>query len=391
VARAALFPTVSVGTTASSSKVSGSLATGRNFAPPPQHSLTFPVIDFSYQADLWGSVRRTVRASAESAQVSAAQLENIRLLLQATLAQDYFALHGLDGDEDLLERTVKSYEEYLTLTKNRLAAGVATGGDVAQAEAQLGTAQAQLIDFGVARAQFEHAIAMLTGRPPSDVSISRKILTADPPVVPLSMPSGLLERRPDIAAAERQMAALNEQVGIAQAAFYPNLTITASAGLQGSGLGNLFSWPSRFWSVSPNMLELVYDAGRRRGVLSQTEDAFDVAVANYRQTVLTAFQQVEDSLSALRILEREAQATAETVKAAEQSLEIATFQYKAGTTTYLQVITTQAIALQNERAAVDIRTRRITESVLLIEALGGGWDAATLPSVESLTAQKKSR
>src|SRR6266853_525485 len=188
VARAALFPTVSVGTTASSSKVSGSLATGRNFAPPPQHSLTFPVIDFSYQADLWGSVRRTVRASAESAQVSAAQLENIRLLLQATLAQDYFALHGLDGDEDLLERTVKSYEEYLTLTKNRLAAGVATGGDVAQAEAQLGTAQAQLIDFGVARAQFEHAIAMLTGRPPSDVSISRKILTADPPVVPLSMP-----------------------------------------------------------------------------------------------------------------------------------------------------------------------------------------------------------
>jgi len=288
-----------------------------------------------------------------------------------------------------LERSVKSYDEYLTLTKNRFAGGVATGGDVAQAQTQLETTRAQLIDLGIARAQYEHAIAILTGKPPAALSIPPKLLSVPPPPIPVAVPTALLERRPDIAAAERTMAAANEQVGIATATLYPSLNLSVAAGLQGTSLLNLFTWPARFWSVGPAVSQTLYDAGKRRAQIRLEESAFDATVANYRQTVLTAFQQVEDSLSALRILEQEAKAVDDAVRAAEQSLTISTAQYKAGTATYLQVITAQTFALQNERTAVDVLTRRLNSSVLLIEAMGGGWDASLLPSRRDLGAGGK--
>jgi len=389
IARAAFYPTVSVGPGITSARESSSLISGpARTGSGVQNTFSIP-FDFSYQIDVFGSIRRAIRASAETAQADEAQLENIRLMYQAELAQDYFSLHGLDGDEDLLERTVKSYEEYLKLTQNRYASGVASGGDLALAETQLYTTTAQLVDFNVMRTQYEHAIAILTGKPPSELAIARKILRKAPPVIPVAVPSALLERRPDIASMERLMASANEQIGIAQAAYYPTISLSASAGLQGSSLLNLFSWPARFWSIGPLVSETLYDAGRRKGVLLQAEDAFDVTVANYRQTVLTAFQQVEDALSALHYLEDEMNVEAKAVEAAERSLTIATAQYKAGTTDYLTVITTQALALQDERSEVDLLTRRITESVLLIEALGGGWDSSQLPSTTDLMAHAK--
>jgi NodT family efflux transporter outer membrane factor (OMF) lipoprotein len=383
IARSGLFPTVSGSASIVNSKSSGNLVNNNArtaFVPGTRTDYNLP-LSLSYQADIWGSIRRTIRQSAETAQVSAAQLENARLTFHAELALDYFQLRGNDSAQDLLETTVKSYQDYLELTQNRLKAGVASGSDVAQAQAQLETARAQLIDLGVARAQFEHAIAILIGKPPSELSIARAPLKSEPPVVPIGVPSALLERRPDIAAAERQMAASNEQIGIAKAAFFPALTLSATAGLESSSFVNWFTWPSRFWSVGPQMAETLFDAGRRHAQSAQAEAAFDVTVANYRQTVLTGFQQVEDNLAALRVLAEEAHAEQAAVKAAQDALQISTYQYKAGTVSYLQVITSQEIALQDERTAVDILTRRMVASVALIEALGGGWDASTLPSV----------
>jgi NodT family efflux transporter outer membrane factor (OMF) lipoprotein len=388
IARSNLFPQISGGASVSNTGVSTASSTGvgAGNASHIRNTITLPTADFSWTADVWGAVRRSIRASAENAQVTAANLENARLSYQAALAIDYFLLHGIDGDMALLERNVASYREYLTLTQNRFRGGVATGADVAQAETQLNTTIAQLTDLGVARAQYEHAIAILTGRPPSAVEISRRPLTNPPPAIPVALPSELLERRPDIAASERQMAAQNEQIGIAQAAFYPTISLGATVGLTGSSLANVFTWPARFWSVSPGISQVIFDAGRRRAILNQQGDLFDATVANYRQTCLTAFEQVEDALSALRILEVEQARTQEAVQAAERSLQISTAQYKAGVVAYLQVITAQTFALQNERSTVDILTRRLTQSVSLIEALGGGWDASQLPSTEGLVA-----
>jgi NodT family efflux transporter outer membrane factor (OMF) lipoprotein len=385
IARSALFPLVTTSPAISTGRTGGASSNGLSRGETNLFSIPF---DFSYQVDLWGSLHRGVTAAAETAQASAAQLENIRLLYQSDLAVDYFMLHGTDGDIDLLERTAKSYDEYLTLTRNRFNGGVATGGDVAQAETQLDTTKAQLIDLGIGRAQFEHAIAILIGKPPAALSISRKLLSVPPPAIPVGVPTTLLERRPDIAAAERTMASQSEQVGIATAALYPALTLSAGAGLQGSSLVNLFSWPARFFTVGPTVAQTLYDAGKRRAQIRLEEDAFDATVAAYRQTVLTAFQQVEDNLSTLRILELEAKAVADAVKAAEESLTISTAQYKAGTVNYLQVITAQTFALQNERTAVDVLTRRLSSSVQLIEALGGGWDATLLPTQRDLVGSK---
>jgi NodT family efflux transporter outer membrane factor (OMF) lipoprotein len=386
IARSSLFPTISTIPSITNSRTSSSLfasSQARNVTSGVRNDFTLPV-DLSYQADIWGSIRRTVRANSDVAQASAAQLENARLSFQAALATDYFQLHGIDGDIDLLERTVVSYTQFLELTKNRFNSGVASGGDVAQAETQLDTARAQLIDLAVARAQFEHAIAILIGKPPADFSIRRAPIPSPPPRIPIGLPSALLERRPDIAAAERQVASANEQIGIAKAAFYPALTLSASAGLEGSSVSNWFQWPSRFWSVGPQLAETLFDAGRRRAIADQTQAGYDATVAAYRQTVLTAFQQVEDNLAALRILENEAGATDQAVNAAQRSLAIATAQYKGGTVTYLQVITTQTAALAEERSAVDILTRRVVASVFLIEALGGGWDASMLPTAKDV-------
>jgi len=380
IARSSLFPTV----TASPSIVNSRVPVT---APSAYTTYDLPA-DVSYLADIWGSIRRSVTASAETAQASAAQLENARLSYQASLAQDYFELHGTDGEQELLERTVKSYEDYLHLTKDRFKSGVASGGDVAQAETQLDTARAQLIDLGVARAQLEHAIAILVGKPPAALSIPSASIKILPPPIPVGVPSDLLERRPDIAAAERQMASGNEQIGIAKVAYYPTLTLSASVGIESEEFLKWFSWPARFWSVGPQLAETLFDAGRRRAQVALAQAAYDATVANYRQTVLTSFQQVEDNLAALRVLANEARAEDEAVQAAEQSLAISTYQYKAGTVSYLQVITSQTIALQDEVSAVNILTRRMVASVLLIEALGGGWDASTLPTVQDVAHGK---
>jgi NodT family efflux transporter outer membrane factor (OMF) lipoprotein len=311
-------------------------------------------------------------------------LENARLLYQAELASDYFQIQGLDASRQLLDATVKSYEQYVQLTQDRFDGGVASKGDVALAQTQLETARAQLVDLGVQRAQFEHAVAVLTGKPPSDLSIPAVPNQAPPPVSAIGIPSALLERRPDVAAAERQVAAANEQIGIAKAALYPSLSISASAGLQTSVLGDLLSWPSRFWSVGPQLAQTLFDAGKHRAQIRVTQATYDATVANYRQIVLTALQQVEDSLAELRILSEEAEITDRAVKAAQQSLEISTIQYRGGIANYLQVITAQTAALQNQRTAVDLLTRRMLASVSLIQGLGGGWDVSQLPSSQDV-------
>jgi NodT family efflux transporter outer membrane factor (OMF) lipoprotein len=389
VARAGLFPTVSAAPGITNSQSSGTLYKGGQLSSLVQQRTTFTLpFDFSYQADIWGSIRRTVAADVATAQATAAQLENARLSYQAQLAGDYFQLHGIDGEVDLLERTVKSHKDYFDLTRNRFEAGVASDADVAQAETQLETTQAQLIDLEVARAQFEHAIAILTGKPPSGLSISKLILETRPPVIPGALPSELLERRPDIAAAERQMASANEEIGLATAAYYPAVTLSASAGLESSSIAQWFTWPSKFWSVGPSLAETLFDAGRRHAQVAEAQAFYDTTVANYRQTVLAAFQQIEDNLAAMRVLEREATVQDQAVRSAERSLAVSTEQYKAGTADYLQVITTQATALQNQRSAIEILTRRMTSSVLLIEALGGGWNASELPSRDDIVHGK---
>ena len=371
VARAGLFPTVTAAPSATDS--------GTGAASGTQHLYTIP-IDFTYEIDVWGSIRRSVAANSAVAQASAAQLENARLLYQAELASDYFQIQGLDATRQLLVATVKSYREFVQLTQDRYDGGVASQGDVALAQTQLETARAQLVDLGVQRAQFEHAIAVLTGKPPSDLSIPAAPNPSPPPASPIGIPSTLLERRPDVAAAERQVAAANEQIGIAKAAFYPSLTFSASAGSQTKVIGDWLTWPSRFWSVGPQLAETLFDTGKRHAQVKLTQAAYDATVANYRQTVLTAFQQVEDNLAQLRILSEEAEITDRAVKAALRSLEISAIQYRGGLTNYLQVITSQTSALQNQRTAVDLLTQRRVASVSLIQALGGGWDASQLPS-----------
>jgi NodT family efflux transporter outer membrane factor (OMF) lipoprotein len=388
IARSGLFPTVGVSASVTGQRSSSTM--GGNFVSGGAGSTTLYDLpaDLSYQVDVWGSIRRGLAASYASAQASAADLENARLSFQAELAQFYFQLHGLDGDIDLLQRTVKAYEEYLQLTKDRFELGVASGADVAQAKTQLDTTRAQLIDIGVQRAQFEHAIAILIGKPPAEVSIPPMVLKTPPPLVPIGVPSALLERRPDIAAAERQMAAANEQIGIAKAAFFPSVLLSATGGVESTSSSQWLTWPSRFWAIGPQLAETLFEGGKRHAQLDLERAAYDATVASYRQTVLVAFQQVEDNLAALRILEQEAAAEDAAVADAQEFLAISTDQYKAGITTYLQVIIAQAVALQDQRAAVDILTRRVTASVLLIEALGGGWDASQLPTRTQIATGK---
>jgi len=375
IARAGLFPTAAVAPSATRS--------GAGAASSARSLYTIP-LDLAYQVDVWGSIRRGAAASSAVAQASAAQLENARLLYQAELASDYFEIQGLDASRQLLDATVKSYEQNVQLTQDRFDGGVASLGDVALAQTQLETARAQSVDLGVQRAQFEHAIAVLTGKPPSDLSIPTAPSQAPPPVSLAGIPSALLERRPDVAADERQVASANEQIGIAKAALYPSLNFSAAAGLQTTIIGDLLTWPSRFWSLGPQIAETLFDAGKRHAQVKLTQAAYDAAVASYRQTVLTAFQQVEDSLAQLRILSQEGEITGRAVKAAQQSLDISTAQYRGGIASYLQVITAQTSLLQNQRAAVDILTRRMAASVSLIQALGGGWDASQLPSSQDV-------
>ena len=369
------FPAVTTNPTASRAGGVAAQSSGHFYQIP---------LDVSYQADVWGSIRRSVGANAAGAQASAANLENARLLYQSELAADYFQIQGLDADRRLLEETVRSYEQYLQLTQDRFQGGVVSMADVALAQTQLESARAQLTDLGIARAQFEHAIAVLVGRSPAELSITPTALQVSPPVVSVGLPSTLLERRPDIAAAERQVAAANEQIGVARAAFYPALTFGGSVGSQALAIADLFTTPTHVWSLGVQLAETLFDGGKRRAQVKLTQAEYDVTVANYREAVLTGFQQVEDALSGQRTLAQEADIVAQAVAAAQQSLDISTIQYRGGLANYLQVITAQTSLLQNQRATVDIRTRRLVESVSLIQALGGGWDASQLPTARDV-------
>jgi NodT family efflux transporter outer membrane factor (OMF) lipoprotein len=338
-------------------------------------------VDVSYEADLWGRVRRTVEASRSEAQATAADLANVSLSLHAELASDYFQLRGLDAQKQLLDSTVQSYEKALQLTESRYHGGLASAVDVAQAQTILETTRAQSVDVGVQRAAFEHAIAVLIGKPPSQFSIAPIPLSTPPPVVPAGLPSDLLERRPDISAAERRVQEQNAQIGVAKAAYFPLVTLSGSGGFESAVAGTLFQGPSGFWMLGGQAAETLFDAGRRRGVSDQAKAAWNQSVDNYRQTVLTAFQEVEDNLAALRILQDEANTQAGAVAAAEHSLSLSVTRYKGGVTNYLEVTTAESAALSDEVTAVNILTRRMAASVLLIKAIGGGWNVSQIPHV----------
>jgi NodT family efflux transporter outer membrane factor (OMF) lipoprotein len=387
-ARAGLFPTVTAGAQVTTSRGSTSRSSSSNNGNSQSGTVTIyqVPVDFTWEADLWGRVRRQIESSVASAQASAGDVENVRLSLQAELAVDWFQLHGLDEQRRLLDTTVADYEKALQITGNRHDQGVASGADVAESQTQLETARAQAIDLGVARAQFEHAIAILTGKAPADLTIPVAPIASAPPVVPVALPSELLERRPDIAAAERRVAAANAEIGVATAAYFPSLGLSASGGFESTTLGKLFSLPNRFWSLGPSLLATVFDGGRRRAGVAQAEANYDATVAAYRESVLTAFQGVEDNLAAVRILADEATQQAAAVAAAERSLALTRNRYQAGIATYLEVITAQNAAFANQRAAGDLRVRQMTASVNLIRALGGGWSAEELPAGGAVAA-----
>jgi NodT family efflux transporter outer membrane factor (OMF) lipoprotein len=380
--RAAYFPQVTANPAVRRSLKSENIG-GAGPAPStsPVSDFLLP-LDVSWEMDIWGRIGRSVEASRGSAQASAADLESARLSAEAELAQDYFQLRALDAQQQLLESTVVAYRKYLELTNNLYTAGVVSKADVFQAETQLKTAEAQRIDIGVQRAQLEHAMALLVGKPASSFSIPVSPLLAPPPPIPIGMPSELLERRPDIAAAERRMAAANARIGVAEAAFYPTVTLGASGGLEASHFSDWLSWPSHFWSIGSSLAGTVFDGGSRQAQSEYARAAYDATVASYRQAVLTGFQEVEDNLAALRILEKEAGVQEEAVQAAEQSLAVTTNRYKAGIVSYLNVVISQTIALNNQRSAISILGRRMTAGVLLIKAVGGGWNSADLPSID---------
>jgi NodT family efflux transporter outer membrane factor (OMF) lipoprotein len=375
-ARADQFPTISTGPFLQNGHASAN--TPLTGGGKGYNQLSVP-LDLNYEVDVWGRVRRSIEAAREAYQASAADLQTVSLSLHAELAVDYFELHSLDAQKKLLDDTVTAYGRALELTQNRYAGGLAPKADVAQAKTQYESTRAQEIDTGELRAQFEHAIAVLTGTPPESFAIAPEPLGLNPPEIPLGVPSELLERRPDVAAAERRVAQANAQVGIAKAAFFPQLMIGATGGFLGTSFVNWLTWPSRFWAVGPSMVQTVFDAGRRRATSDAAIANYDSTVADYRQTTLTAFQQVEDNLAALTVLSNEARTQRDAVEAAEESLRLATNRYKGGLATYLDVITSQTIALTNERTDVDLLRRRMDASVLLIKALGGGWNVAKLP------------
>jgi NodT family efflux transporter outer membrane factor (OMF) lipoprotein len=338
----------------------------------------------SWEPDLWGRIRSQVDAAVQNAQATAADVENARLSLHAELALDYFDLRSLDEERRVLTDAVAAYQKALELTENRYRGGVANRAEVAEARTQLETTAAQAVDIADLRAQYLHAIAVLAGRPPEGFAVEPRSGLMALPVIPAGVPSALLQRRPDIAAAERRLAAANSEVGLAQAAFYPQVMLAAAVGLEGSSITNWLNWPSRLWAVGPSAAETLFDAGRRRAVLQEKTANYDALVADYRQSVLTAFQQVEDNLASLRVLENEAGRQRRAVESARESEQLSLNRYTGGMVTYLEVITAQSIRLANERAAVNIERRRLEASVLLIRALGGGWDARSLPQAAAL-------
>ena len=375
--RADYYPTVTGGFSATRTRTSanrfGSLSSGKT-----TNDFVLP-IDISYEADVWGRVRRNVESYRERAQASAADLATVNLSMHADLAIDYFEARSLDAQEQLLNTTVKQYEQALELTESRFQGGIASEVEVEQAKTILQTTRAAAIDVGVLRAQFEHAVAILTGKPPAEFSLPPLPLTAPPPHVPVSVPSELLERRPDIAAAEKRVAAANAQIGVAKSAYYPLISLGGSGGFESSAITTLLTGPSGLWSLGAAALGTIFDGGRRHALTDEARAAYDFQVAAYRESVLTGFQQVEDNLAAVRILENEAKVQDEAVVAAQHSLDLSITRYKGGVTSYLEVITAQNAALVDEVTAVNILGRRMASTVLLIQALGGGWDRSSLP------------
>jgi NodT family efflux transporter outer membrane factor (OMF) lipoprotein len=387
-ARSHLFPTVSTNptilaahqptvtavvssTTASASAPVLSTGTYTEFLLP---------FSASWEADVWGRLRNSVKVGVAGGQASAADLENVRLMKQAELAVDYYELRAQDALEQLFDATVKAYQDSLDITRVQFRAGIASDEAVAQAETQLEATQAQATNLGIARAQFEHAIALLVGQPASTFSLTVSPLSAAAPSIPAGVPSALVERRPDVAAAERRAAQANAQIGVAQAAFFPTVTLTGSGGFAATSITDWLQWPSRFWSVGPALAQTIFDGGLRRATVQQYQASFEQAVATYRETVLTAFQQVEDSLAELRILSQEIEQQDTAVMSATRSLNVATARYRAGIDPYLNVITAQTTLLANQQTAVNLRRQQMTASVQLIEALGGGWTSAQLPT-----------
>jgi NodT family efflux transporter outer membrane factor (OMF) lipoprotein len=377
-ARSALYPTLSAGPSFAHDKNSKNKPLVQ---PGTASSFNDLVLagGGSWEPDFWGRIRRTVEAAHENSQATAADMANVDLSLQATMAGDYFQLRGLDAQIKLLKATITDLEGQLDLAKRRLNGGVATEVDVAQALTQLETTRAQLVDVGVARAQFEHAIGTIAEYQLPDFSIPYSPLELPLPRVPLGVPSQLLERRPDIAAAERRTAAANEQIGIAVSAFYPTISLTGQGGFESTHAGTWIQGPSALWSLGAQATELLFDAGQRRALTEQAKHQYEAQVSGYKGAVFLAFEDVEDQLSGLRILEQESSAEQRAVDSAQHSLDVSNQRYKGGVTSYLEVLTAEATLIQNQRTALDLQTRQFVDSVSLIRSLGGGWDTSQLP------------
>ncbi len=387
-ARSQYFPTVSTAPVITNERqnVFRTSTASTSTSNPSFTNYSLP-IDASWEPDLWGRVRNTVRGNVAGAQASAADLQNTKLSIQAELAVDYFQLQGQDALIKLLDETVAAYQESLRLNRVLFSTGIGSDENVAQAETQLESTQALDTGLGILRAQYEHAIALLVGQPASTFSIPVGPFRSPPPDIPLGVPSQLLERRPDIAAAERSVAQANAQIGVATAAFYPNITLSASGGLESTVISSLFSWSSRVWSVGPSLTETIFDAGLRRATVQQFQAAHDATVANYRNTVLTAFQQVEDNISELRILSVQLGQQDTAVNAANRNLQLATDRYRLGIDPYLNVITAQTTLLSNQQTALNLRIQQMTTSVQLIKALGGGWNVSQVPDPAQLISK----
>jgi NodT family efflux transporter outer membrane factor (OMF) lipoprotein len=379
-ARAQLYPTLTAAPTFNRSLSSGALTNAATANTGKESSITTMGLDASWAPDIFGRVRNLISEEQYSAQVSAADLENVKLTEQATLALTVFEIHGQDALQAVYTQTVADDQKSLDYTRAQYETGVGTEISVVEAENTLENAQAALTGIGVARAQYEHAIAMLTGSDASTFSIPVKPLNATPPAVPIGLPSQLLERRPDIAASERTMASANAQIGVATAAFYPTLTLTASGGYESSTLLSLFSWPSRFWSLGAAASQPLFDAGLRRATVNQYIEVYNADVATYRQTVLTAFQQVEDYLAAERILSQQLQQQQAAADSAQRFVDLEISRYQLGIDPYIDVVTAQTTLLTDQQAVASLHTELMTASVQLIEALGGGWDSTQLPT-----------
>lgn len=376
-AQAAYYPAVTAGASANRARTAGTGTVGNSLSAS---------LGASWEPDLWGKVRLQVQAGQATAAASAATLANTQLSLQSTLATSYLQLRTVDAQIVLAKNTVAAYQRALQITDNRYKAGVGTAADVAQARTQLLQAQTSLTDLGVTRVQLQNAIAVLVGKPPAEFSLPAAGALPEVPAIPAGIPAQLLQRRPDLAAAQAQVAAANAQIGVAQTAWFPNLTLSAQGGSQAARIAELFSAPSLFWSIGPQLAATLFDGGLRRAQVQSSQAAYRQTVANYRQSVLTALQQVEDNLAAQRILAQEAQQQAEVVQAAEVSLRLAENQYKAGTAPYLNVLTAQTTATSARNAQLTLLNRRYGASVALIQALGGGWGAADTPAIGPLPA-----